>query len=456
MEDSITKKGSMNKISTKQKMPEEDSKMQLQTARGVQDTPPEQKRLKNEIVSTLENIFKIYGFQPLETPIIERYDTLAAKFAAGEDSDALKEIFKLEDQGKRELGLRFDLTVPLARYVAMNPNLKIPFKRYEIGRVYRDGPIKLGRSREFWQCDVDIIGTKSMMAEAEVLALAAEAFKKFDLDIIIRINNRKLLTGLLEQAGIKDEKVQNEVIISIDKLDKICQSGVTEELRQKNISLPQIKKIFSYIGEKTTLRSLTTKVKSDLAREGLSELNELFDYLKSMKIDSAFFDVSLARGLSYYTGTVFEVFAKKVKDKEPIVTSSLAGGGRYDDMIGKFMGGNREVPAVGISFGLVPIMETLGRIKPEPESKVFVIPLGTEKEALVVVQQLRQNNIPAGIALGKKGVSKNLQYADALKIPYVIILGENELKKKKVLLRDMNSGSEQLLALSSVIKKLKS
>src|SRR3989338_80336 len=186
--------------------------MNLQNAKGTQDVPQEEKALKNQLAESLQKIFSLYGFYPLETPLIERYETLAAKFAAGEASDALKEIFKLKDQGDRDLGLRFDLTVPLARYIAMNPNLKMPFKRYEIGPVFRDGPIKAGRMRQFWQCDFDIIGSSSMVADAECLALFENGFDQLVIDVIIKVNNRKLLNGILEQVGITDKET---TIVSI-------------------------------------------------------------------------------------------------------------------------------------------------------------------------------------------------------------------------------------------------
>ena len=183
--------------------------MKLQTAKGVQDVPPEEKIVKNKVVSALQETFEAYGFAPLETPLLERYETLASKFAAGEASDALKETFKLTDQGKRNLGLRFDLTVPLARFVAMNPTMKMPFKRYELGPVFRDGPIRAGRVRQFWQCDVDTIGSKSMLAEAEILALVQKAFRKLNLDVVVKVNNRKLLNGILNQVRIKNKEEAN-------------------------------------------------------------------------------------------------------------------------------------------------------------------------------------------------------------------------------------------------------
>ncbi len=427
--------------------------MELQTAKGVRDIPPEEKALKNQVVQTLQEVFELYGFAPLETPILERYETLAAKFAAGEASDALKETFKLTDQGGRELGLRFDLTVPLARFMAMNPMLKMPFKRYEVGQVFRDGPIKTGRYREFFQCDVDIIGSSSMLADAEIVAVVDAVFKKLGLDTIIKINNRKVLNGILEQAGIADAGEKEQAIVAIDKLDKIGKEGMGKELQERKFSKKQIDNIFALVKENISLTELKKKLTNVEGQQGILELEELFLYLKAMNVSTVQFDVSLARGLAYYTGTVFEVRLKK-----GTINSSVAGGGRWDNMIGSFRGGGREVPAVGVAFGLEPIMDTLRlekKVKSKAAAQVYVIPINTVAESLQTVQELRENGIATSFSLGKKGVSKNLEYASSLGIPYVIIIGEDELKKKKVLLRDMNDGTEQLLALKEVIKKLK-
>lgn len=423
--------------------------MKLQTAKGVKDVPPEEKIIKNELISTLKEVFELYGFVPLETPVLERYDTLAAKFAAGEASDALKEIFKLKDQGKRDLGLRFDLTVPLARYVAMNPTLKLPFKRYQVGPVFRDGPIKLGRYREFWQMDIDTVGSASMLADAEILAMTEACFKKIDFNVVIKVNNRKLINGILEQAGVKKKE---EAIIALDKLTKIGEKGVTDEFLERGLTKQQAKKALSLIKTGITLKELEKKITNEESKEGLNELKDLFSFLKKMRV-KAIFDISLARGLAYYTGTVFEVFLKKSE-----ITSSVAGGGRYDNMIGNYMGGSRVVPAVGIAFGLAPIMDAYKlqkKISKKTAAKAFVIPINTLEESLNIVQELRSNGIPTDFALGKKGVSKNLEYANCLSIPYVIIIGEDELKKNKVLLRDMSSGTETLLSIKDVIRRLK-
>ncbi|MBU0460234.1 MAG: histidine--tRNA ligase [Nanoarchaeota archaeon] len=438
--------------------------MKPQTAKGVKDVVPEEKIIQNKVVGTLKEVFETYGFAPLETPIIERYETLAAKFAAGEDSDALKEIFKLTDQGKRKLGLRFDLTVPLARYIATNPTLKMPFKRYEIGSVFRDGPIKAGRLRQFWQCDVDTIGTSSLLADAELISILQTAFNKLKLDVVILVNNRKLLNGILEQAGIQKKE---EAIIAIDKLDKIGVRGVSEELKGKGFNAKQIKTIFTFVKEGITLKELKIKVKNAEGLEGIKELEELFGYLRKMGVKKAKFEVSLARGLAYYTGMVCEVFLKSTKAK-PLgrqrksllakgkMQSSLAAGGRWDQMIGQFLGGNREVPAVGISFGLVPMMEALKEKEEFMEktpTQIYVIPIKTTKESLEIVEKLRGAGIKTDFDLNGKGMSKNLQYANALGIPNVLIIGKKELQKKKVLLRDMKTGTESLLTVKQVIDK---
>ena len=417
----------------------------MQLAKGVCDIEPSEKILKNKVVDRLRKTFELYGFSSLETPLIERYETLASKFAAGEDSDALRETFTLQDQGKRRLGLRFDLTVPLARFMAMNPTIKMPFKRFEMGPVFRDGPIRAGRVRQFWQCDADIIGNSSMLADAECLAVVAEGFIKLDIPVTIKVNNRKLLSGILTQCNVNKKQ---DAIIAIDKLDKIGKTGVQKELRERKFTKKQIDAIFTFVSSRATISSLKKKLTDEEALEGIKELEEVFSYLKQMnvKVD---FDVALARGLAYYTGTVFEAFANKSK-----VTSSLSAGGRWDDMIGKFIG-DKIVPAVGLSFGIVPIMEVLKektKLLEKTKTQVYVLPIKTENECLGIVQQLRKAGINSDIS--DKSISKGLDYADALGIPYVLIVGKRELAKKKVTLKNMKTGKEELLTVNQVIKKL--
>jgi len=421
----------------------------MQTAKGVRDVAPEEKILKNKVVNTIAKAFELYGFAPLETPTLERYETLAAKYGAGAESDALKETFKLQDQGGRQLGLRFEFTTSLARFVAQNPTLKMPFKVYQCGSNFRDGPTKLGREREFWQADADTIGTPSMLAEAEQIALLCDVFRQLNFKFVIKVNNRKILNGILKQSGIAEVR---EALIAIDKMDKIGKVGVAEELKQRGYSKSQIDKVFSFLTKGVTPSSLKKKITDEEGKQGIAELEELFDYLKIIGAKEVEFDLSIIRGQAYYTGTVLEVFLKN-----SIITSSFASGGRYDGMIGNFMGGGRQIPAVGVSFGITPIMEQMkaqNKLEEKTPAKVLVIPINVTDEALKIAQELRKNGISTDFALGKKGVSKNLEYANVLGIPYVAIIGEEELKKKKILLKEMSSGTEQMLLVKDLVKKL--
>jgi len=425
--------------------------MTIEMAKGTRDFPPEDKIIREELITSLKEVFESYGYSPLETPSIERLDTLTAKFAAGTESDAAKEIFKLTDQGNRELGLRFDLTVPFSRFVALNPNLKMPFKRYEIGRVFRDGPIKLGRYREFWQCDVDIAGAASVKAEAELLLLALEALKKLKLDAYIEINNRKLLFGLMDYCEIPAGK-RETVIITIDKLAKYGEDVVRKELVDKYVdkhSIDKLLEVFTARGlNEEILERVSASINSDIGREGLKELKELFEYLKFVEHGKIVLNIALARGLAYYTGSVFEGFIKNSK-----VTSSICGGGRYDNMIGMYASNNRQYPAVGISFGLEPITDALKLNLQELRKTVaelYIIPIQTFKESLVIATTLREAGLNVDLDLMDKGISKNLDYANTLKIPFVAFIGETELKEQKIKLKNMIDGSEKLLTLDEV------
>ncbi|MFH0876380.1 MAG: histidine--tRNA ligase [archaeon] len=429
-------------------------KFELSLAKGVRDFPPEEKIVRQNVIQALMEVFETYGYNPLETPQIERLDVLMAKFGAGEGSDAAKEIFKLRDQGERELGLRFDLTLPLCRYIAMNPTTKMPFKRYEIGRVYRDGPIKLGRYREFWQCDVDIVGTKSMLADAEVLAIAKDAFKKLNFEIIIEVSNRKLLNGILEAANVPGE-LRMPAMISIDKLKKIGIESVSKELMENGISQESIKKINEILNLKgknnSKLSKLRKLVTNAVGTEGLNELEEMFSFLEAFEVVVEF-NPALARGLTYYTGPIYEVFLKNSK-----VTGSVIGGGRYDEFIGNFLGKTTQIPATGLSFGIEPITEAIklrDEITTKSVCKVYVIPIKAHKEALPIVQKLRHAGIKADIDVSIRGISKNLDYANTLGIPYVLFVGEDELKSGKYKLRDMKSGEEKNLEIIEIIKLL--
>ncbi len=403
--------------------------MEFLNAKGTKDIMPEDKIVVDSIVDIIKNVFESYGYNPLDTPLLERFEVLSSKYAGG--SEILKETFKLKDQGNRDLGLRYDLTVPLARFIGMNSNIKLPFKRYQIGKVFRDGPVSSNRIREFTQCDVDVIGSKSLAYDAEMLAIVNEVFKKLNFKFKIRINNRKIIDSLLDEYELKNK---DKIILTLDKLDKIGEKEVINELTRLSN-----KKSASEIIKR--LKSKNLKLKDS---KGLNELNEVLKYAKMFNVKNIEVDYSLARGLSYYTGTIFEVFSD--------VKESLVAGGRYDDMISKFA--NRNMPAVGISFGLDRIFNSYKK-EIKIITQVYVIPINTLKESLKIVNELRKNNIKVDIDLGDRSISKNLDYANKLNIPFVIFLGKQELKSKKLKLRDMKTGKEKLLDLDRIIKLFK-
>ncbi|MBW2969007.1 histidine--tRNA ligase [Candidatus Woesearchaeota archaeon] len=427
--------------------------MKLERAKGTRDFLPEEKIIRNQVVDKLKNVFEKYGYSPFETPIIERYDVLSAKQGAGQESDIMKEIFKLSDQGGRSLGLRFELTLSFSRVIGMNPNLKMPFKRYEIGSVFRDGPIKLGRYRQFWQCDVDVVGTKKMIADAELILLTLDCFKELGLNAYLQVNNRKLLKGIIEYADIPAKKA-NSVIITIDKLSKYGKEEVLKELKSKQVDDEQIKKLMNAIEvqgtNKEKLQKLRSMITNDIGSQGLKELEELFSYLSKQNIE---FNPLLARGLGYYTGPIFEGF---LRDSE--IKSSICGGGRYDEMISSLLDSKKEYPATGISFGLDVITDAIKLTKKEYKkttAKAYVIPIGIEKQAFEIAQKLRNKGIKIDIDLTGRGISKNLNYANSLEIPYVIFIGENELKQEKVKLKNMKTGKEEMIGVDEIYKKLK-
>ncbi len=417
--------------------------MELLRAKGTEDYEPERKILRETIISSLKKVFERYGFNTLETPILELYSTLSAKYAGG--AEILKETFRLKDQGDRDLGLRYDLTVPLARFIAMNPQIGFPFKRYQIEKVFRDGPVTKARIREFWQCDVDTVGVKNLRADVEIIKLALDVMKELKLKCKIKVNNRKLLNEMCAYANIQENK--ESVILSIDKMYKIGKEGVMKELREKKIPEGSIKKIFTLIsGSGTNLQKLE-RIEKKMKGQGVQELKEAFRYF-GKEVE---FDPCLARGLSYYTGTIFEIV---LKDEN--LGCSVGGGGRYDNMIGGFSG-NREIPAVGISFGLEPLTWAVSQKKTMVKSvtQLYVIPINTFSKSLKIVEKLRASGLNVDIDLNNRNISKNLNYANALGIPYVLFIGEDELKKKKVKLRDMKTGKEQFLSVEKVVSFLK-
>lgn len=408
--------------------------MKIMNVKGTTDNLPNKEIIRRKVVNILTNTFENYGYLPLDTSILCYYDLLASKYSGG--SEILKEVYKLNDQGDRTLGLRYDLTVPFSKVISMNANknITLPFKRYEVGKVFRDGPVKTGRAREFYQCDVDVCGIDGQFIEAEMLMMTIECYKKLGIDIYVEINNRKLLEGLIISVGI-DRDITSNVILSVDKLAKIGVDGVKEELKELNIEEEKLDKLFELF--KCNIEELDeTNINNESFIEGMSEIKELFTYIKELHLeDNAIFTPYLARGLEIYTGTVWEVF-----DKQKRLTCAIGGGGRYDKIITNFIDDGNSYPAVGISFGLVPICELLEDYMVSSYD-LLIIPLDTNVESLKLAGKLRSNDIKVIIEMNKRKVKKALESADKNKIPYVIVLGENEIKTREIEIKDMNNST---------------
>lgn len=424
--------------------------MKIQNVKGGYDFLPCEQIIRNYINNTLKETFAEYGYLPIETPILCYYDILAGKY--DENNDILKEIYKLKDQGNRSLGLRYDLTVPFAKFIALNKNeLKLPFKRYEINKVFRDGPVKVGRDREFTQCDVDVVGLTGQLIEAELLSLYIKAFTKLNININIKYNSRNLMRGLIKSCNIKEELI-SKVITIIDKIDKLSKEEFITELTNLNISLNQanqILDIFNY-----SLEDLNKIYKNNEIEEitiGLQELNQLEEYLSKLNITSyCTFQPSLARGQDYYTGNVFEVYESTGK-----LNCAIGGGGRYDQMITDFINDGNTYPAVGISFGLTSIFELLKDNQTLTNTSpidIYIIPMNTEIESLKLANNLRDLNYKVDFDMTSKKMKKSLDYCNKENIPYVIILGEDEIKNNSFKLKDMNNKTEYLIKFTELNK----
>ena len=409
--------------------------MNLLNVKGSSDYLPKKQLLRNKIISILTKYFESYGYLPVETTTLCYYDLLASKYAGG--AEILKEVYKLKDQGNRELGLRYDLTVPFSKIISMNLNkeIELPFRRYEIGKVYRDGPVKLGRDREFYQCDVDVCGISSLLAEAELLQMASTCYKELSINIDIKWNNRKFLSGLIIESGI-DNDIINNVILSVDKLAKIGEDGVRCELKEFNINNDSLDKLFNYF--KLSIDDLDSYFKdsnNELLNEGIKEVFELNNYIKELGLSECVFTPFLARGLEIYTGTVWEVF-----DKDKRISSAIGGGGRYDKIITNFIDDGNDYPAVGMTFGLVPIYEILSMDKNNNSDELYdlyIIPMDTELYSLKLASKLRQKGVRVIVEFNKKKVKKAFNWASRNNIPYVLVVGDNEINTGNIKIRDM-------------------
>lgn len=422
--------------------------MKIQNVKGSLDFLPKDQKIRNYINDKLRETFMEFGYLPIETPILCYYDMLIDKY--DEANDLVKEIYKLRDQGNRELGLRYDLTVPFAKFIALNKNkINLPFKRYEIAKVFRDGPVKLGRDREFTQCDVDVVGLSGQMIEAECLNLYVNAFNKLGIDVKIQYNSRNLMRGLIINNGVSDDLI-GSVITIIDKMDKLSKDEFEEELLKIGLCKEQIDKLLSSF--KLSLSELNKEYSNtniDELRIGLEELSNLEDYIKALKIDKyCVFTPTLARGQDYYTGNVFEVYEANNR-----LTCSIGGGGRYDNMITNYIGDGNMYPAVGISFGLSSIYELL-RDRDDLINNSFIdlyiIPMDTNLFSLNVANQLRNAGVKVIVEMNKRKVKKCFEWADKNKIPYVVVIGEEEVNTNIISIKDMNTGTTKQYKINNI------
>ena len=426
------------------------SKIELRNVKGTTDYSPKEQYIRNYISDTLKRVFEKYGFKPLQTPLLCYYDLLALKY--DEENDILKEVYKVSDQGNRNLALRYDLTVPFAKYIAINQNTKLPFKRYEIGEVFRNGPVKLGRDREFIQCDVDTVGIEGQLVEAEFVALYVEAYKELGIDVIIKYNNRKFLSGIIIEAGIPDELVTDTITV-IDKFEKLTKEELEKEFLKIGVNKDQIEKLYKFL-QMDAEELVNIKSENEILNEGIKELETLKKYVGELNlVEYVQFSPSLARGQEYYTGTVFEVY-----DAKGDIKSSIGGGGRYDKMITDFINDGKQYPAVGISFGLNVIYEILKEREEFTQkalTDIFIIPMGTEIECLKIAETLRKADFKVEVEMKTRKMKKSLEYANEENIPYVFILGEDELKQNQVSVKDMKNKTQTTISLENLVENFK-
>ena len=444
--------------------------------KGTRDFGPEEMAKRNYIFDTIKSVYALYGFQQIETPAMETLHTLMGKYGDEGDKllfkvlnsgdylksvsdDELKERNTLKMQTKLcEKGLRYDLTVPFARYVVMHrEELQLPFKRYQIQPVWRADRPQKGRYREFYQCDADVVGSDSLLNEVELMQIVDTVFTKLGVRVQIKINNRKILTGIAEVIGEKDKIV--DITVAIDKLDKIGLENVNEELRADGISEDAIAKLQPIIKLEGTneekLAVIAEALKeSETGLKGVEETRFILDMLKTSGLKNEIqLDLTLARGLNYYTGAIFEVKALDVQ------IGSITGGGRYDNLTGIF--GMPGLSGVGISFGADRIYDVLNTLDLYPKESVqgtqlLFINFGEQETAycLPIVAAARRAGIRTEMFPDKAKMKKQMSYADSLKIPFVVLVGEEERTTSTFTLKDMQSGQQEKLTLDALISYL--
>lgn len=452
--------------------------------KGTRDFTPEEMVRRNFIFDTIREVFRIFGYLPVETPAMENLSTLTGKY--GEEGDRL--LFKILNSGDylaaiddsgctlkdgvctfpelnkftrqiAEKGLRYDLTVPFARFVVQHQNeLTFPFKRYQIQPVWRADRPQKGRYREFFQCDVDVIGSRSLLNEVELVQIIDRAFIRLGIKVLIRLNNRKILAGISEYIGAPEKLT--DITVAMDKLDKIGLEKVNEELIQRGISaesvalLQPILTMEGKITDKFELLETCFRI-SETGQKGLEEMKTLKHYLSDLNLVNKFdFDLRLARGLNYYTGTIFEVKAQDVS------IGSICGGGRYDDLTGIF--GLPGMSGVGISFGADRIYDVMHELKAFPESiqattRVLFINFGPEEEryCLSALSAIRANEIPAELFPDQTKLKKQMEYANRKGIPFVVLAGKDEINQKTFTVKNMTTGEQKSVTIDELIQIIK-
>jgi histidyl-tRNA synthetase len=444
--------------------------------KGTRDFTPVEMARRNYIFDAIRSIFKLHGFLPIETPAMENLSTLMGKYGEEGDkllfkilnsgnylSDVPEDVYSGRETGKMlkhisEKGLRYDLTVPFARFVVQHNNeITFPFKRYQIQPVWRADRPQKGRYREFYQCDVDVIGSNSLLYEVEMVTIAAEIFKKLGIRISILMNNRKILSGIAEVIG--ESSRITDITVAIDKLDKIGTEGVNKELAEKGLSAETIAKLQPILGLKgNTIEKLdqlsVILASSEAGLKGIEEMRTIFSFIESLQSEVIVeLDLTLARGLNYYTGAIIEIKATEVQ------MGSISGGGRYDDLTGIF--GLKGMSGIGISFGADRIYDVMNELKlfpadTEQATKVLLVNFGGNEElvSLKMLQKLHNAGISAEIYPEPLKMKKQFAYADNKKIPYTIIIGADEASSGMYQLKNMLTGEQEKISGEEVITKL--
>ena len=438
--------------------------------KGTRDFSPAEMMRRTYIFDTIKGVFRTYGFAPLETPSMENLSTLLGKY--GDEGDKL--LFKILNSGDYaanlsesemrnaskicEKGLRYDLTVPFARYVVQHQNeISFPFKRYQVQPVWRADRPQKGRYREFYQCDVDVIGSRSLLNEVELIEIVERVFAKLKINVTLKMNNRKILYGIAEAIGHADKMM--DITVAIDKLEKIGLENVKAELAERGLEAEAIAKLQPILELSGSNAEKLAKLRevigcSETGVKGIEEMSEIFGYVDSLGLQLPIeLDLSLARGLNYYTGAIFEV---KAMD---FAIGSICGGGRYDDLTGIF--GLPNTSGVGISFGadrIYDVMTGLGLFPEEVNftTKVMFVNLGAEEQlaSMRIIRELRNNGIAAEIYPESAKMKKQMEYANRRLIPYVVIIGSNELAEQKATIKNMRTGEQVVVDFASVAEAL--